>query len=332
MEDFFAAPKEHLTYSVAELRKVLVRRGWSQGQLIRGLHQYLILTRPDGRRLKLASAMPTTTSGFALHVADDKLATYFFLRDLNIPQPDTYLLRGESADKLRLAQRLLDNHSTIVIKPVDGAHGHGVSLNLTADSDLAAAIRLAEEFSPSGRALAQEQLTGQTPEVRVICIDGHYVCAIERIPAAVTGDGSHTVAELIDLENDTKRTAPYRSDLSRIDVRLATEYLRELARSRGLAPDSYLHSVPAAGESYPVTNVCNIGLGGTAHDITDSFSPALAQQSETIARAFELPVVGIDYFGDKVLELNANPSLYYPTGTPRATLALERLVDYLERL
>lgn len=54
--------------------------------------------------------------------------------------------------------------------------------------------------------------------------------------------------------------------------------------------------------------------------------------SEKIAKVAQLPVIGIDFYGDQVIEFNACPSLYYPTRNETATKAVTKYIDYLEQL
>ena len=75
----------------------------------------------------------------------------------------------------------------------------------------------------------------------------------------------------------------------------------------------------------------NIGRGGTVEDETDTFPLEKKALAEKIAKTLDLPVVGIDFFGDYVLEVNASPSLYYPLDGPRADFGVEKLVDFLEQ-
>ncbi len=86
-------------------------------------------------------------------------------------------------------------------------------------------------------AIMQPQLSLDALELRIICIGYHFVEAIARIPAQVTGDGKHSLIELIDLENTTIRTKPYKGDLAYIDRSMAQNFLGDRQGE-----------IPAAGE------------------------------------------------------------------------------------
>lgn len=317
MIDYYTVMEDTLPMSIRVLHKKLQERGWQAYKLASDDLNNLILVRPDGKELRIASSTPPTTSVFALRLADSKLASYNLLQQIDIPQPETIVLHS-SED----AKQLLEKYSTIIIKPVDGAHGRGVTTEITQPNQIEPAIQKAVMASPTAKfAIAQPQLPADALELRVICINYKFIEAIARIPAHVTGDGKHSLIELIDLENTTLRTAPYKSDLSYIDRSMALNFLGERQ-----------NEIPAAGEKVRVVASCNLGQGGTAEDYSASVPDEMKAMAEKIALAAQLPVIGIDFYGDQVIEFNACPSLYYPTGDAASTKAIDAYIDYLAEL
>ncbi len=243
--------------------------------------------------------------------------SYALLESIGVPQPETVAVRTV-AD----AEKLIAKYGKIVIKPIDGAHGLGVTAEIDTAEKVEQAIRSAEENSTlMGMAVAQPQLDPNALELRVICIGYKFVEAIARIPARVTGDGEHSLEELIQIENATIRTKAYQGDLAYVDETAAMNYLGERKRE-----------VPKKGECVRVVASCNLGQGGTVEDRSAQTSDEMRKLAEKIARTAELPVIGIDFYGDQVIEINAAPSLYYPTGDETATKAVIAYVDYLETL
>ena len=92
----------------------------------------------------------------------------------------------------------------LVVKPLDGNQGKGISLGLTTADEVAAAYDLAAEISRS--VIVEEYFQGR--DYRALIVDGKMVAASEREPAHVVGDGVHTVAQLIEEENQN----PLRGD------------------------------------------------------------------------------------------------------------------------
>lgn len=321
-------PDSELKYTTRAFKRLAKKRGWKSIKRVGRDLTFLLATRPDGRVLPLYSATPPTTSAFALTVANDKFATYELLEAAGIRQPKTILFSLDSQNRLtpeakKQLKALLADTDAIVIKPLDEGHGHGITTGVRTQSQLQAAITKAAAFRHDAtmHLLAQEQISACTPEIRVICINYQFVLAVARIPACVTGDGQHTVRELIDHENATLRTAPYESDLAYIDTDSALTYLGTKA-----------NAIPAKGEKVCVSGTCNLGQGGTVQDVTTTVSKTIKKTSEVVARALELPVAGIDFFGDYIIEVNPCPSLYYPLGSPASELAVLRYLEYLEQL
>lgn len=317
MIDYYSIPENELPMSMRFLRKKLKQAGWQAEKLCRESQNNLILTRPDGVTVRVASSTPPTTSVYALRLADNKIMSYELLRDLGVAQPETVAAR--TAEEV---QPMIEKYGAVAIKPIDGAHGNGVTVRVQDLAQAKAAIEKAVEASPEMQlAIVQPQLPVDELEQRVICIDYQFVVAIARIPAQVTGDGRRTIAELIEYENATIRTEPYQGELAYIDLEAAERFLGEK-----------MSSIPAAGERVRVVASCNVGQGGTAEDCSAKFSAERRELAEKIARAAQLPVVGIDYYGDQVIEINACPSLYYPTGDESAWRAVDTYIEYLAKI
>jgi len=323
VEDFFAVPEEELRHTSRALRKIFERRGWRDVKVIRASNILFFATRPDGKQIRFGSCSPSITSRFATQLADSKIATYFLLEQEGIPQPETVWLSENKEDWKGQLEELLAKYPRIVIKPTDGAHGIGVKTDITTlDEAMDAARECANNKQRYYGISAQEQLDDDVPEIRAICVDYKMVGAYERVPAAVTGDGEHSILELIELENRELRSEPYKGKPARIDMTEARHYLDK--------NDIDVMRVPAPGEEVRVVKVCNVGAGGVMRHV--EFTNEQIAQAERIARLFELPVIGIDFYGDRVIEVNASPALYCPTGDEWADKCVESYVDYLEKM
>ncbi|MBR3318983.1 ATP-grasp domain-containing protein [Candidatus Saccharibacteria bacterium] len=320
MQDFFTVPDSNLPMSLRCFREELRARGWTKATLNKGAYNFITLTRPDGKVIPLYSLTPPTTNYVSGCLADDKLATYNILKSIDAPTPYTELLLKDPSERKAQLSRLFQTYPRLVVKPVDGAHGYDVFTNLTSVEDIEATLPATNHKT---QRLVQEQLTPKTPEVRVICIDYKYTAAFARIPASVTGDGVHTIAELIKIENTTIRTAPYQSNLAFIDEAMSEEYLKK---------HDIADKIPAKGEKSQVVSICNVGCGGTIENLTDTFPEEKRALAEKIARAFSLPVVGIDFLDDYIIEINSTPSLHYPAPDDSSTICVKKFVDYLESL
>ena len=307
MIDLYTAPDDKMAYTTRYLKDLAKERGYPKFLKAYDLAgpSYLLITRPDGKTLKVYGSIPPTTSKFSADTADNKWLSYQMLQQLpDVKQPATVLLREDDD----IVPEFLAQHHPIVVKPVDSAHGNGITINVTTAEEAAEAIHRASKYCRTPGIILQEQLPLGLPELRIICINYQYTVAMARIPATVTGDGKNTLAQLIDYENQHLRTPAYQSDLALIDQESALKFLGSRAHTE----------IPANGEKVRVLSICNVGKGGTMEDMTDQISPAQRQLSEQIAHHLELPVIGIDFYGDYIVEVNASPALYQPVKTENA--------------
>ena len=198
----------------------------------------------------------------------------------------------------------------VVVKPVDGNHGRGVSVNLTTDAEVADAFEIAVDEG-SG-VIVESMILGD--DHRLLVIDGKLVAAARRMPGHVVGDGRRTVAELVEIVNqDPRRGAGHENMLTRLE-------LDEVAE-RMLAAKGYdKGSVPPEGEVVFLRKTANLSTGGTAIDVTDVIHPDNKLMAERAIRAVGLDIGGVDFLttditqsyrdtGGAICEINAGPGM-----------------------
>ena len=266
----------------------------------------------------IQAAMCDGTSAVAVEIAGDKELTKKLLEQVSIPVPRGALV--ETEEGALAALRSLG--APVVVKPLDGRQGLGVSLNLSTPEEVLLGFRIAREYSR--HVLVEELFEGRN--YRLLVVGGRMVAASERTPCAVKGDGAHTIRELIDLANlDPLRGEGHEKPLTQIfvdDIMLA-----HLAKtSRGL------DDVPEAGEVVYLRESINLSTGGTAKDVTDEVHPSVRDMCERAARVVGMDICGVDLVlrdisepigssGGGVIELNAAPGLrmhLFPSeGRPR---------------
>ncbi|MBP9880254.1 MAG: cyanophycin synthetase, partial [Chitinophagales bacterium] len=196
----------------------------------------------------------------------------------------------------------------IVIKPIDGNHGRGSTMNIKNWDEAVAALKKAKEISRWS--IVERYVEGY--DFRLLVINYKFVSAALRKPAAVMGDGKHTVKELIDQVNSDPRRG-YGHENVLTSIKLDDHTLRLLEK---LGMDE--NSVPKAGEEIFLKSTANLSTGGTATDVTDYIHPYNIFTAERIARVIGLDICGIDIMskdlsvpmtenGGVVLEVNAAP-------------------------
>lgn len=272
-----------------------------------------------GKNRKLIqAALSEQTSAIAVDIAGDKELTKRILADAAIPVPRGEVARTE-ADAVAALERM---GVPVVVKPLDGRQGMGVSLNLTTPEQVVDAFRIAREYSPD--VLIEELIAGRN--YRVLVVAGKMVAASERLPAHIVGDGSSTIAQLIEQANsDPRRGEGHEKPLTKIVAdAIVLAHLEKCNRT--------LECVPPVGEVVPLREGINLSTGGTARDVTDDVHPSVRRICERSAQLIGLDICGVDLVlhdiekpftqgTGAVIELNAAPGLrmhYFPsTGSPR---------------
>jgi cyanophycin synthetase len=271
------------------------------------LNQYSLVQLGQGvHQKKIRATMTSNTSAIAVDVASDKDLTGRLLSAAGLPVP-----RAESIRTVDQAVAVANRIGyPVVVKPLDGNHGRGVCLDLQTDDDVRAAFPIAEEESRRGWVIVESFVTGK--DYRCLVIDGKIAAIAERVPANVIGDGSHTVAELVDITNaDPRRGVGHEKVLTRIKVDDAAV---ELVRDQGFAMDD----VPPADVMVKLALTGNMSTGGISIDRTFEAHPENIEIAEEAARVIGLDIAGIDFIcpditepvreaGGAICEVNAAP-------------------------
>ena len=260
----------------AESRKIpwLRLNDQSLVQLGHGKYQQRIQATVSGR-----------TPHIAVELASDKEETNKILASLGLPVPRQELVQSES-QAVRAARRI---GYPVVTKPYNGNHGRGISIRLTTDEEVAAGFVVAREHSRS--VIVETFLEGD--DHRLLVVNGELVAATRRTPGHVVGDGTHTIAQLIDIVNqDPRRGVGHEKVLTRLELDAQAEQM--LARA-GLQAGS----VPPAGQVVYLRKTANLSTGGTATDVTDVIHPDNRDMAVRAVRAIGLDVGGVDFLSHR---------------------------------
>lgn len=244
------------------------------------------------------------TSNIAVDIACNKELTKKMLYNAAIP-----VAKGDIVIDEEDLKRCIDRIGfPIVLKPLDGNHGKGASINVKTMEDALAGLEFAKKYSR--KVIVERFITGY--DFRVLVIDNKVVAAAQRVPAHIKGDGKLNVQELIDKENlDPRRGYGHENVLTEITVdRDTTDLLDKMGYT--------LETVPKKGEIVYLKSTANLSTGGTSIDVTDMMHPENIFLSERISRVIGLDVCGIDIMaenltqplkenGGVILEVNAAP-------------------------
>ena len=288
----------------------------------------LVMFGWGSKQRRIQAAEIDATGAIAETIAQDKELTKKLLDAAGVPVPHGRTVTDPD-DAWAAAQEI---GLPVVVKPKDGNQGKGVTVNITTKEQITAGFHAASEFRDD--IMVERYLPGH--DYRLLVIGDKLVAAARREPPNVTGDGVHTVRELVDIVNrDPRRGNGHSTSLTKIrfdDIALAS------LATQGMDADS----VPPKGKRVILRNNANLSTGGTATDVTDDVHPEVAARAIAAAHMVGLDICGVDLVCDSVLkpiedqnggvvEVNAAPGLRMhlaPSfGKPRAIG--EAIVDML---
>lgn len=293
----------------------------------KGIRVTLINDDPDlpifdlsrgGKTVRCYNALTDLVGAATYHLVNNKRACHDWLARCRIPVPAQFAYDGERLDG---ALAFLRQHAPVVVKPCMQWGARGVSMGVRTPEELRSAVRFARRYEPD--VILEETVPGD--DLRVILVGGELAAAIRRNPARVTGDGTHTVRQLIARRNAERR----QTDPSNV-IPWNAETRRNLAEL-GISPDN----VPAAGEPVRVRLTNNYHTGGTVDVVTDAVPARALKIAQRIARELALPLVGVDFLIDRasrrmtVIEVSPDMAISPPEGETVSKRFLDHLFSTL---
>lgn len=267
------------------------------------------------RSVRCRESLSELTSAVAMSICDDKSITRRIVADAGVCVPEQLTTAAPMEEIVAFLKR----HGRLVVKPARGEQGRGISVGISSLDELEAAI--VEARSVSSEVLIEQCVEGE--DLRLVVINYRVVAAAVRRPATVMGDGKSTILQLI--ETQSRRRAAATGGESRIPCDAETE---RTVRAAGLEMESVL----PAGQELKVRRTANLHTGGTIHDVTDVVHPLLVEAGVKVARAIDIPVVGVDFMTRSpmepdytFIEANERPGLANHEPQPTA----ERFIDLL---
>jgi cyanophycin synthetase len=255
-------------------------------------------------QMRFQATITCKTSSIAVDIACNKEQTKKMLDAASIPVANG----GICVDEEDLDDVIKKIGYPIVIKPLDGNHGKGASINVKNREDAVDGLAYAKKYSH--RVIVEKFITGY--DFRVLIINNKLVAAAKREPAHVKGDGKQNIQQLIDETNkDPRRGYGHENVLTQIDVdRDTTDLLEKLNYT--------LETVPGKGEIVYLKSTANLSTGGTSIDVTDMMHPENIFLCERISRVIGLDICGVDIMAENltqplkenggcILEVNAAP-------------------------
>ncbi|MDM9632162.1 cyanophycin synthetase [Robiginitalea aurantiaca] len=287
------------------------------------LNKYSLCQLGYGANQKRIQATVTSeTSSIGVELACDKEDTKFLLEQAEIEVPKGDIISRERS----LEETCKYIGYPLVIKPIDGNHGRGITVDINSYEEAVTAFHAAKEVSR--RVIVEKYIQGE--DYRLLVINHNFVAAALRSPAHVIGDGKSTIEELVaEVNKDPRRGYGHEKELTAITI---NDLTKTIIADAGYTVDSVLPE----GEKLVLKDTANLSTGGTAEDVTDIVHPANVSMAERISKIIDLDICGIDIMttdiskplsetGGAVLEVNAGPGFRMhlaPTeGLPRNVAA-----------
>ena len=299
---------------------------------------------PDGRRHLFRNTNFNVNPAGSTEIAKDKDYTKFFLRERGFPVPDGRTFFSEKLNKKLDAEKRRNVDDAVVLATTLGFPVF-VKPNNLSQGELVTKVDNPEQLRSVAKAifektevmLVERECRGR--DYRIVVLDREIISAYERIPLCVTGDGKHTIQELIGLaqiglSTQGRPNSEIAPDDVRIDLKLER---RGLARSSVLTEDRRVSLLDNA----------NLSTGGTSLDATELIHASFAKIAVDATKALGLVLAGVDIICQDlslgcasqswvVIEINAAPGLdnYSAIGEVQARRVKDlyrQILKFLER-
>ncbi|WP_051555195.1 hypothetical protein [Legionella fairfieldensis] len=248
--------------------------------------------------------------GASIFIAKNKFFLNTLLARNGFSVPKALIVNQTTFTQYSLEKIVKDLKFPLVVKPVsDTSRGKDVLCNIKEISHLSACLTKGlqrytamqiEEFHPDLR------------EYRVLILKNRVIGVVERFGASVTGDGKHTIAQLIAIKNQDIEKVIHTLTVSPLVV--DEEYQQCLAE-QGLD----LTSIPPANKRVRLCYTANTGRGGDILSLGKKINKKNALCLINAAKAAGLDFVGFDVlcedinipFNEKwfILEGNFHPDI-----------------------
>ncbi len=253
---------------------------------------------------RILATVTSETSSIGVELACDKEDTKYLLESAQVPVP-----KGDIISKKTSLKKVCEKVGfPLVIKPIDGNHGRGITVDIETYEEALEAFKIAQGVSRS--VIIESYIKGE--DYRLLVINNKLVAAAKRTPAHVVGDGKSTVEDLIlKVNRDPRRGYGHEKVLTQITINDLTKTI--------IAYSGYqLDSILEKDKVLILKDTANLSTGGTAQDVTDIVHPANVSMAERISKIIDLDICGIDIMttditvplaetGGAVLEVNAAP-------------------------
>ncbi len=270
----------------------------------------------------LNSSISDGTPSISVAVAKSKQQTSEILRQAGLPVPEQLTVRSAN-DAVVAAGKI---GFPVVVKPSDLDGGIGVGAFLQDEASVRAAYDHAVEKSKN--IVVEKHVDGN--DYRILIVNGQVLGVLERVPGGVVGDGSASVRELVERQNQERASAT--------DDRRFLHPINPDAEAERMLLQTGLTwaDVPAAGRWVRLRAAANVASGGVPKELpVADIHPDNIALAQRASRVLRLDIAGMDLLipdirrswmeiGAGICEMNAQPQMFTTLHAPllRAILPL----------
>ena len=202
-------------------------------------------------------------------------------------------------DKYLLKQKLVENHfpaapggsftslrqarkafaaleKPVIVKPRAGSRGRHTTTMVQTEEELKKAFKIAKQLCHW--VIMEEHLHGDIQ--RATIVGGKLVGMLGGTPPRVTGDGQHTIAQLIKIK-DAERPEKVK------EIKVNPYFMER----NGL----YMDLILPKGQTVDLSEKIGVNYGGTSYDCTDETHPQTKAMLEKAGQMLEISILGFDY-------------------------------------
>lgn len=264
----------------------------------------------SGRRISFGLSFSEASSPVSGVITSNKQLTRQFLESAQaeVPRGRTFRM-NEAEAAVNYAAEL---GYPVVVKPLAGKSGLGVAAGIANDRGIRWAIdQIVALQGERGRFIVEDHIPGQ--DYRIYVAYGEVFSVVLRQPASVTGNGTHSVTDLVEIKNKLRWHNPHtRTRLIKVDESSTYQLSKQ-----GLD----WQSIPEAGRVVQLSAAANISRGGDSVEVLDETHPSILAAAVKAANAIPgLNQAGVDFLlmdhrtpleeqSGGICEINTTPAL-----------------------
>ena len=309
------------------LMKEAQARGWYMGMM------RMLGKSTDTYKIITPSGFEHIFSGLPLLGNDDNVLNGWIddkaLLKQRLSSQGIKVSKGGSFSKWKEAEAYFDSaDKPLIVKPQLGSRGRHTTTQINTKEDFKQAFEVAKQLGYF--VVVEEHLVGSV--YRGTLIAGVFAGVLAGDPPRITGDGVHSIKDLIELKNKQRH--------ARVGEVMFTDKLDIFLEKFSYTLDTILE----AGKTIDLSEKIGLSYGGNAREVTTQVHPKLRLELERAAKIVSEPFLGFDFITTDasadpdtikwgIIECNSVPfiNLHHDPLEGEPINVAKMVLDYFER-